>query len=267
MSRGCAGRSDGTSDCIGILVAVRVASMTRAEPRAFDGRNARLLTCMVAVCVAFALPALHTWAADAGRATPGEQRHPDYLHAANQPYALTDRYCCAYTAWHALRLFHTEGKPINQIIQEMGCEERKGSDLASLVSYLKENGIPAKAMRLDEKAVGRLDAPFIPWIVSSGGEGIGHVLLSVPKGNGQCVVLDGQHEPWVVQLKDIQKARRDAPWDGTCIVLSDGLNPATLSVVGLVGVSAVVALYLGGKFLVARKGGGDGQTPIAPGGV
>jgi hypothetical protein len=148
---------------------------------------------------------------------------PDYLGAENVPQMPGDQYCGAYVVWHALR-HYGKAVSIDAIIEEMKLQESKGVSIADVVSSLKHYGLQARAVKLRLDNITSLERPFIPYIPpSKKGNAFGHFILCVPIGSGHALLLDGQKDPYITDLKLLKEKEYRTGWDGTSILL-EGSN-------------------------------------------
>jgi ABC-type bacteriocin/lantibiotic exporter with double-glycine peptidase domain len=139
----------------------------------------------------------------------------NYLHPSNRPYSLGDRYCGAYVIWHALN-FYNIGKPIKEIVSDLGIENHGACSIDDVSKYLKDIGFVVKVVRIDVGEISKVNKPFIMYSGKRKNQ-VGHVVFCVPVGDKKIIEFDGIKEP--IQIETLLIENAGDRWDGTCILL------------------------------------------------
>jgi ABC-type bacteriocin/lantibiotic exporter with double-glycine peptidase domain len=170
---------------------------------------------------------------------------PDYIHKRNSIYKLDDRYCGAYSAWHALRYFGIK-KNINSIVNNV-VSENGTTSIYELTEYLRSFGIKARPVKLDRAGLEHINKPFIPLLQSR--NPTGHFMFCIPTRNGVVHNFDGPKRT-SLDIEEIRNAMSDS-WDGSCILLSKSSNSSYI----FVSVIFLSLFIITCNFCIKTKGG------------
>jgi ABC-type bacteriocin/lantibiotic exporter with double-glycine peptidase domain len=160
-----------------------------------------------------------------------------------------------------LRIFGKH-RPIETLAAEMRADEGNGSTLADVVAALRDNGIPARAVKLRIERMGHFKEPFVPFLPSKKDQQLGHFVVCCPTGSGMAVVLDGARPPYLLEMADlVENPSARANWDGTAILFGGNQNVLfSLWLSGVVALGLVIigwGLWYGVKWRQRTQASGD----------